>query len=412
MNSRKRNEEKRKKKVLQYEQSRRRRESKVREILTAIKLDATLRETPLVKRLLKCHCPKVQFVLGSEVPEGDESGSLCEAMKKILKVVTFDCPQVGPQFLVTDYFEFVVPIVDCLRRLRCPDDPAIACTIAAAQAQTLELESDDTVWTALKALISEIESALIIYNRMTKAMYYVAHDLARNEKGQRRVILTLRQQLADEIQVTLDGKSRPAFRCGAAHWPHEIDWCVWRSEIIGVANVNREYRIYSQWHVFDQLQDRLGAFCSDLGVLHEWLWQSISLATTSPPRVSVKRDRFVTDTYWVDFLLYGHRVGYVVATLHDDTIILRTFLFLTMQGTPEQMRLHEAIGLTRSQRELLSLDSLDTFVLSDIQSDAVLSKLFEDCGCGHLFRMLKEPLDECSVRKMAEQVKKHLGLGW
>jgi hypothetical protein len=75
--------------------------------------------------------------------------------------------------------------------------------------------------------------------------------------------------------------------------------------------------------------------------------------------------------------------------LYDDFVIVSTFLFLTMQGTPEARRLRRELGLTRTDIEHYKLDHLFTLALSDVGEDPELNTALARCGCGHLLGLLE-----------------------
>jgi hypothetical protein len=47
------------------------------------------------------------------------------------------------------------------------------------------------------------------------------------------------------------------------------------------------------------------------------------------------------------------------------------------------------------------------FLLSDAQTDADLRRLFVECGCGHLFEMMR-PEARSSALRMAGETRRHL----
>jgi hypothetical protein len=103
-------------------------------------------------------------------------------------------------------------------------------------------------------------------------------------------------------------------------------------------------------------------------------------------------------------------MGYFSCLRLGETVLIRTFLFLTMQGTPEARLLRKRLRLSRSDIEYNELDDFKTFLLSDIKLDPVLVQLFEECGCGHLFDFRNPELREEIVRKgIAESLRRFLG---
>jgi len=115
------------------------------------------------------------------------------------------------------------------------------------------------------------------------------------------------------------------------------------------------------------------------------------------------------DRFLVEYRLGGHKFGYFVFKALDDMYVAKTFLFLTMDGTPEGQKLWEKLRLTKRDKQYTGLDKLGTFVLSDIKDDPELVAVFEECGCAHLFDMTEEELTDRQLTGSAADVRKYLG---
>ncbi|MEH6309104.1 hypothetical protein RYH73_25865 [Olivibacter sp. CPCC 100613] len=85
-----------------------------------------------------------------------------------------------------------------------------------------------------------------------------------------------------------------------------------------------------------------------------------------------------------------HKVGYFVITPHDGKWVVRTFLFLTNDGTPEGRKLADLTDWQRMDRKYLMVDRMDAFLAYNISGDAGLRKLFVKAGCGSLLRFAEE----------------------
>ena len=395
----------------------RNREASLRRFLSLLGIDQHIQQPGLRNYLLTCRSQKVTIELDSEIADVPAAISLCDEMKAILRKTIIDCQTLPMGMTVFDYFEYVVPILDHLHH-----NPNIAVqfpdTITTVRRLTAELETLNTVIEVLSSIIGHLEQAsLVPRNRIDHAIYYITVFRFRNDRLQCCVLLKLHRHLAVPLKVKLQGKLRPIFRCGQACWSHNgsgIEWNRWKSSVIGDNSKNVELDIYVQSHVFDRLKERLYMIDCDESLYHENLWQTLKLAMKSPPKAKVIRDPFITDRYLIEFFFHGHRVGYLGAVLCDDRIVITTFLFLTMEGTPEQRMLNERLGVICADIKHLGLDRLSAFVSSDIQFDPKLKAIFEECGCGHLFKILKEPLGQDLIRKKADDVKEYLMLkeGW
>lgn len=85
----------------------------------------------------------------------------------------------------------------------------------------------------------------------------------------------------------------------------------------------------------------------------------------------------------------GHKIGYFVLTFHGDKWLVRTFLFLTNEGTPEGARLKALVGVEKEDKKYLEIDQMGAFLKYDIEHNPRLVQLFEAAGCGSLFAYAK-----------------------
>jgi hypothetical protein len=164
--------------------------------------------------------------------------------------------------------------------------------------------------------------------------------------------------------------------------------------------------VYVQSHVFERLHGRDARVFSGQdgeGWLNYFLYTSLKEPLLHPMR----RD---DGSYLVEYLLAGKRIGYLVAQKVNDLILVKTFLFITMDGTPEGENIRRRLRLRRADKELLELDNLWTFFMTDLARDPELIAVFEECGCGHLMDLNKlVPTKELSLGYAAE-LRKYLGL--
>src|SRR6202012_3373976 len=89
--------------------------------------------------------------------------------------------------------------------------------------------------------------------------------------------------------------------------------------------------------------------------------------------------------WFVEFRIEKKRMGYLVVTPLRDLIAVRTFLFLTMDRTPESRLLKKKLRLSRPEISWLGLHELSAFTKTDLKDDLELGGLFRECGCGQLF---------------------------
>jgi hypothetical protein len=146
---------------------------------------------------------------------------------------------------------------------------------------------------------------------------------------------------------------------------------------LGLPDADQEYRVLVQRHVLERLYGRQGRLTGvHEDVVHDSLWESLR----SPVLYRSEEGK----DFLVEYRIEDHKFGYLVGQRLHDVVAIRTFLFLTMDGTPEGRALHRRLRLSRGDKAYLGLDDLGTFALTDVKNDAELVAILNDCGCGHL----------------------------
>jgi hypothetical protein len=131
------------------------------------------------------------------------------------------------------------------------------------------------------------------------------------------------------------------------------------------------------------------------------MWQSLS---------SPKVTQNYKGEYLIEYRFFDFKLGYLVAEVVEQAILVTTFLFLTMQGTPEAAALYERLRLRRPDIEQLGLDSLENFLHTDLKEDSELASIFDTCGCGHLLKMRRLETQRDLQYGYARDVRKYLGM--
>ena len=116
------------------------------------------------------------------------------------------------------------------------------------------------------------------------------------------------------------------------------------------------------------------------------------------------------DGFLVEASDLGAKVGYFVAEVYPEFIFVKTFLFLTMQGTPEARCLRRKLGLSRSDIEYFKLDNFFTLACSDLGEDPELRRALAECGCDYLLD-LSNPRKQVSwLKRYRDPLRQELGL--
>src|SRR5262249_15794776 len=141
--------------------------------------------------------------------------------------------------------------------------------------------------------------------------------------------------------LIVDGVERNVVRCYIPDSPNGLKELTWSSDAIGLPGRDENLRVVIQSHAIEQLRNRV-PFANSF-----WTFDSLA----EPQFVEVNEDRFL-----VEYRFCGRRMGYFSCLRLGETVLIRTFLFLTMQGTPEARLLRKRLRLSRSDIEYNELD--------------------------------------------------------
>ena len=394
--------------------------SRKRQILEQLGIWALVKGTPLASAMLESKGPPVKIEFGNGVTDDNETRRLHQELVHAAESATFDCQLLGNEFTSADYFVHVAPMMDCLHR-RVYEDRKSQRVQLEARDRT-QLVETQTFSRAFRSICDRIQSSLIQCCNLRTTLFYLNAQPCRTSIGQLKIALRIHAFPQTPREVIIEGKPRPTVACGMPNaragkpWislgPAGIHWAEWHASKLGIADSNRVYRILIQSHVFDQLEERLSIspFLISQWERHDWLWQSLQdVNNQSDPDVIVSNQNGVV-SFLVKYIFYGYKVGYLSGEIAGDNIVVRTFLFLTMDGTPEGNQLWKRLRLTKQDKKYAELDQLVTFVLSDVAADPQLAEIFEECGCGQLLRMVEQPIKEDAAFHRADEIRKFLNL--
>lgn len=173
-------------------------------------------------------------------------------------------------------------------------------------------------------------------------------------------------------------------------------------EQLGVTGMLQQLplNVYIQAHAIDRIKERIGD--------HFMSTSSVDIFTAI---LSKKPFRSDDGGFLFPYLYMQKRLGYLKANLIGDKIIIRTFLFLTNNGTPEGKKLVSLLGVQKEDKKYLGIDKLSTFINSDIEANETLKEIFTQAGCGSLFEMKKHLKEKpAHVNQCASFLSQYLGL--
>lgn len=386
------------------------RRRRMAEIVRQLGLSGSLdRSFPAAARdqVLRLHSPSPVLVLADQLIGDAEAERVRRELEGVLRKATFRCPRLGDAFPVADYFAYVKPLAVLLVGLAGRAGPAARSAFTAAGRPVAdEVGSLDTGAYACEAACNAMGFRLLRHNRIDRAVYWVSFEGGRTPHRRWQLTFRLNRQPARAEEVEVDGVRRRAYRCGVPT-REGMRWAAWDPPALGLGWPPGAYPVCVQRHALDALygrNGRLGCFDGCEWVLHEWLVRSLAAPTVRPDPAAPGR-------CLVDFAVGGVRLGYLVAERVGGVVLVRTFLFLTMDGTPEAAALRRTLRLGRADRRYLGLDDVRTFLRTDLATDPELVRAFTACGCGPLFTWAADGAFRDKTAGQAEAVRRYLGIG-
>jgi hypothetical protein len=183
---------------------------------------------------------------------------------------------------------------------------------------------------------------------------------------------------AQKFMISINGQKRPTFRLAkpilSAKTP--IIWLTADVSLLGKSYFGNKKTldVYIQSHALSRLKERLDLL--DQEAINYALWENTN---------DIKE--FVTYHGYLllPFKVFGIKTGYLVASVTDDKLLFRTFLFITHNSSPEGDRLRKLSGLGKEDIRYWKIDRLSTFVNLDVEKYPGLIQLFRKAGLETLF---------------------------
>jgi hypothetical protein len=211
------------------------------------------------------------------------------------------------------------------------------------------------------------------------------------------------EQKKTETEVLeIDGRQRTIYRI-CMNMQQELIPLTITPAKLGIEGVMQKFplKVFIQQHTLKRIEERLGKRFLFLSYFH------VLLAMLSEAIQSTGNN-----TYLFPLVHGADKLGYFKGDIIGDKLVIRTFLFITNNGTPEGKKLQKLIGLQKADKKYLGIDKLSTFILSDIKENEQLKALFGEAGCGALFKLDKTLLHEPEEKEIACAgfIKQYLGI--
>ena len=175
----------------------------------------------------------------------------------------------------------------------------------------------------------------------------------------------------------IDGHKRTIFQIGTYNGDQFTGITI-TSEQLGMNGILKHLplKVYIQRHALERIKERIGDYFTGINYIE------IMSAV-------LKYYTFPSDDggFLFPYTFRNKRLGYLKADVIGDRMIIRTFLFLTNNGTPEGKKLANLLRVQKADKKYLGIDQLSTFIDSDIEANENLKRIFCQAGCGELFEL-------------------------
>ena len=206
----------------------------------------------------------------------------------------------------------------------------------------------------------------------------------------------------EQRRVRLHGHTRTVYRVGWGIPSYGPDWISVKAALFDdpAAQGRDELPVYVQSHTLHRLEERLDCTARNQQQYH--LYCSLSEPTV------VKGP---TGKWLIKYVLKELHLGYLVADIVDGILVVRTFLFITMDSTPEGHALQEGLGLAAVDKKYLIIDRLSTFMISDIGEHPDIKEHFLRAGCDDLFVFDPKTIVADRLLEVGDRIRDYLNTG-
>lgn len=214
--------------------------------------------------------------------------------------------------------------------------------------------------------------------------------------------LRLDTVLPEQRRVRLNEHPRIVYRVGWAlpdYGPHwiSVDAALFDDP---AARGLEELPVYVQSHALHRLEERLD--CTE----RDSQQYNMYISLQEPEVVKGRNGKWL-----IKYRLKGFHLGYLVADIVDGILVVCTFLFITMDSTPEGQALQKALGLAAVDKKYLAIDRLSTFLISDIADHTDIKEHFVRAGCSDLFGFDTKSLIPEHRLQLGDRIRDYLDTG-
>jgi hypothetical protein len=245
------------------------------------------------------------------------------------------------------------------------------------------MDIDEKLDALLDHIYEPAQSICLINTDMGVQLYWMKFTIVFNEtKIRPENRLEIYCQPPERRNITIDGNNRPIVRVG--WWPlfaPEIAWLTMDPTVLNINTLDPEkpIDIYIQSHALQRLRERLDSM--DTWLIHLTVYYSLLYPVIVPSGFGYPL---------IEYRIGKIRSGYFTFIIVEGILLIRTFLFITNNGTPEGKKLQEVTGLGRLDKKYLAIDRISAFISSDIGESEKIKDILTQCNCENLIHLNEE----------------------
>jgi len=230
-------------------------------------------------------------------------------------------------------------------------------------------------------------------SRVNQKMYYVKSDFNEYGSGKKLTMahtVTVYEVPNEKRTFTCRGIRRPAYRIGVPFSYAGIQWTTMTADNFGTSGTlnTTPMPVYIQSHALIRLNERLDTISNYL------LFPNLFISCVKTKTIPLKKNNAL-----ILFDYFNYTLGYFVAEIVNDAVVLKTFLFVTSSGTPQGDLLDKELNTGKLEKNFLKIDRLSTFVNSDIMQDERVRSIFKKAGLDYLERLPGELSGKDAIRQ-------------
>ncbi len=226
----------------------------------------------------------------------------------------------------------------------------------------------------------------MIASELNKLLVHVKMEFVTENSGRLKGLeFELNAYPSQQRKFRIYGNTRPAFRVGSyVYYMIYPEWVSVKRSLFEKPTPfnNIDIPVYIQMHAINRLTERLDTLSRDCLEIYVYL-------SFQKPVITLFRGKML-----VDYVYRQTKLGYLLVEIVDNVLLIKTFLLLTNEATPEGEKLKELTGLSKIDMQYWNIDRLSTFQKTDIEENEELKLIFRDAGCRKLFSKAVNFLEE------------------